>query len=66
MPDLFFRCSDGHLFTATWLKIVFLTVHFGNAKWMRCPVDHKWRMAYRIGADTLSETELDEAKRHRF
>ncbi len=66
MADLIFRCSDGHLFSANLLKLVFLSVHFGTAKFLRCPVDHKWRMAYRIDPATLSETELDEAKQYRF
>lgn len=66
MNDSVFRCSDGHLFTAAWLKIVFLSVHLGNAVWLRCPVDHKWRTASRASVNTLTEAELDEAKRYRF
>jgi hypothetical protein len=60
------RCSDGHLFTASWLKILLLSMHFGNSVWTRCPVDHKWRMASRIAPGDLSGAELDEAKQHRF
>ena len=60
------RCSDRHLFTANWVKLVFLSVHVIDRNWLRCPVDHKWRMASMVLASTLSETELYEAKQHRF
>jgi hypothetical protein len=60
------RCSDGHLSSAARLKLVFLSAHFIDEAWLRCPVDHKWRMASRIEASALSETELYEAQRHRF
>lgn len=66
MPDQIFRCSDGHLFAANLLKLIFLSAHFGTSKFLRCAVDHKWRMAYRIEPESLSEIELDEAKRNRF
>lgn len=60
------RCSDGHLFSATQLKLIVLSAHFVDKVWLRCPVDRKWRMADKIGASGLSETELYEARRHRF
>lgn len=66
MTDQIFRCSDRHLFSANFVKLIFLSVHFGASKFLRCPVDHKWRMADRIDPQSLSETELDEAKRNRF
>jgi hypothetical protein len=66
MDMLIFRCSDGHLFTASWLKILFLSMHFGGSVWTRCPADHKWRMASRTFSSALSDAELDEAKQHRF
>jgi hypothetical protein len=66
MGAMIFRCSDGHLFTASWVKILFLSAHFGNSVWTRCPVDHKWRMASRIARDDLSDAELDQAEQYHF
>ena len=66
MAVMILRCSDGHLFTASWVKILFLSVHVIDRKWLRCPVDHKWRMADVVPAGTLSETDLYEAQQHRF
>ena len=66
MVDLVFRCSDGHLFTASWLKMLFLSVHLGDVKWTRCPVDHKWRTVSRVNPGSLSYAQIDEAKQNRF
>jgi hypothetical protein len=54
---------------ATRLKLVFLSVHLGYVKWLRCPIDHKWRTAEPVRAykaNALSEAEMDEAMRHRY
>jgi hypothetical protein len=69
MAAVFLRCSDGHLFTASRLKLVFLSVHLFGSVWLRCPVDHQWRVAELVRVyegDALPEAELDEAMRHRF
>jgi hypothetical protein len=66
MAVMTLRCSDGHLFTATPVKLTFLSAHFIDRVWLRCPVDRKWRMASIVAASTLSEAELDEAKQYRF
>lgn len=66
MGTLIFRCPDGHLFTASWLKMLFLSVHFGTSVWTRCPVDRKWRMASRIAPGSLSDAELGEAEQNRL
>ena len=69
MADVFLECSDGHLFIASPLKLVFMSVHLGSRGWLRCPVDHKWRTVEAVRvykADKFSEAELDEAMRHRF
>jgi hypothetical protein len=69
MAVVLLQCSDGHLFTASRLKLVFLSVHLGSVGWLRCPVDHRWRVAEPVSdykANALSEAELDEAERHRF
>jgi len=66
MAAMTLRCSDGHLFTAGTVKLVFLSAHFIDRVWLRCPVDHKWRMASVVPASTLSEADLYEAMQHRF
>lgn len=66
MGTLIFRCSDGHLFSVSWLKKLFLSVHFGTSIWTRCPVDRRWRMARRILPGALSDAEREEAARHRL
>jgi hypothetical protein len=69
MAPLLLRCSDGHLFAASRLKILFLSVHLVDRVWLRCPVDHRWRIAQPVEvheAEALPAGELDEAMRHRF
>jgi hypothetical protein len=66
MADQIFRCPDGHLFTAAWVKVLILSVHVGGSTWTRCPVDHKWRTVSRVNPNSLSNTELDEARQNRF
>ena len=61
-----FSCSDGHIFTANTIQLAFLSAHFIDRLWLRCPADHKWRTANLVPAGLLSESELDEAKQHRF
>jgi hypothetical protein len=63
------KCSDGHLFTTRPWKLVFLTMHLGADGWLRCPVDHKWRIAEKVSQfhfDALPEAERHEALRHRY
>lgn len=64
--DMIFRCSRGHLFTASQLKMIVLSVHFGATKFTRCPAGHHWGMVTRVNGNDLSESELAEAKRNRF
>jgi hypothetical protein len=69
MAVVLLRCSDGHLFAATRLKLLFLSVHLIDVAWLRCPVDHKWRIAEPLRAykaNALSEAEIDEAMRRPF
>lgn len=66
MADPIFRCSDGHLFTASLLKLVFMSLHLGISKFLRCPVDGKWRVASPVSPGSLSDPELRQARRHRF
>jgi hypothetical protein len=68
MPDKeIFRCSDDHLYTASWVKASLLSLHLGVGKHVqRCPVDHHWRTARRVNANDLTDEQIAEAKDHTF
>ena len=55
------RCSDGHLFTSSEGSRLFLSVHLGPKRLMRCPVDGKWRMMSNVNSKDLAEAELEQA-----
>jgi hypothetical protein len=61
------RCSDGHCYSANWVKAMLLSVHFGIGRhWQRCPVDGRWRMARAVSPGSLTESERDQARANRF
>lgn len=64
--DQIYQCRDGHLYVASVGKSMVLSIHFGNLHFQRCPVDHRWRMAVRVKASELSDTQLEEAYKHRL
>lgn len=67
MQERIFRCSDGHLFVVkSALKLVFTSAHFGASKYLRCPVDHHWRMAAPVVSATLSEEQITAAQAYRY
>lgn len=41
-------------------------MHFGESKFLRCPVDHHWRMAKRVRAANLTPEEAGQAKQYSF
>ena len=61
-----YRCEDGHLFTADWGKLVVASVHFGRAKYLKCPVDHSWRMAMPVKRVGLTEEQVTRAAQYKF
>jgi hypothetical protein len=61
-----YRCSDGHYFVARWTKLVWASAHFGTSHYLRCPIDHRWRMATRVARATLTDDQVAEALRHPF
>lgn len=63
--DRILRCSDGHLFVSTEGARLLLSLHFGPKRLIRCPVDHKWRMASNVNSADLTEQELTRARQHR-
>ncbi|MDA8300340.1 MAG: hypothetical protein M0005_02070 [Actinomycetota bacterium] len=61
------RCSEGHLYTASVPKSMFLSVHlFAFGQLQRCPVDRRWRVAKRINPNDLTDQQLQEAEQHSF
>jgi len=63
--DRILRCSDGHLFVSGEAKRLFLSVHLGPKRLIRCPVDRKLRMAGNVSAADLTEREIEQARSHR-
>ena len=63
--DRILRCSDGHLFVSTEGARLFLSMHFGPKRLMRCPVDRRRRMMSNVDSRTLSPAELEAARRYR-
>jgi len=62
--DRILRCSQGHLFTSSEAGRLFGSIHLGPARLMVCPVCGKMRMATNVRASTLTEEQLEEARRH--
>jgi hypothetical protein len=60
------RCSDGHLFTSGEGSRLFLSVHLGPKRLMRCPVDGKLRMMENVNSRDLSEAELQQAHQYSY
>jgi hypothetical protein len=60
--DRILRCADGHLFVSSETARLFGSVHLGAKRFMRCPVDGKWRMASNVNSSDLTEAELQEAR----
>jgi hypothetical protein len=63
--DRILRCSDGHLFTSTEGARLFLSVHLGAKRFMRCPVDRKWRICENVQAAGLDDAEREGASHYR-
>jgi hypothetical protein len=63
--DRILRCSDGHYFTAGESSRLAGSIHFGPKRFMRCPVDGKWRMTGNARSAELTPDQLDQAQRYR-
>jgi hypothetical protein len=61
-----YRCSDGHYFVASRGKIVWASVHLLTSVYLRCPVDHRWRVARWVPRAGLTDEQVAEALRHPF
>jgi hypothetical protein len=62
----FIRCSDGHLYTASWVPgFSWRSARLGFGKrFDRCPIDHRWRMAQIVDPGELSEADIAQAEEH--
>lgn len=62
-----YRCSDGHLYRADFVKVLVLSVHLGiGTHYQRCPVDRRWRLAARMKPADLTAEQRAEARQHIF
>jgi hypothetical protein len=62
-----YRCSDGHLYSADFFKVLLLSLHLGIAThYQRCPVDRRWRVATRVKPAALTPEQLAEARQQAF
>jgi hypothetical protein len=63
--DRILRCADGHYFTAGEAVRLAGSIHLGPWRFMRCPVDGKWRMAGNAWSSDLTPEQLEQAGRYR-
>jgi hypothetical protein len=66
MDGRVYRCRDGHYFRASWARLLFASVHFGASHYLRCPVDHRWRMADPVAAANLTPEQSAQAAQYQF
>lgn len=64
--DTIVRCSQGHLFTTTWIVgSSFKAVRLGYKRYQRCPVCKKWRIVVPVRDDELTDEDRRvAAERH--
>lgn len=58
------QCSDGHLFTSSEGARLFASIHLGPKRFMKCPVDGRWRIAANIRESDLNPDQLEQARRY--
>ena len=63
--DTIVRCSQGHLFTTTWIVGSSVkAVRLGYKRYQRCPVCKKWRIVVPVRDDELSDEDRRVAAEH--
>lgn len=63
--DLVVRCRAGHLFTTLWVPLGSIkAVRLGAYRLQRCPVGHHWSLVSPVDPESLSPTDLAEARSH--
>jgi hypothetical protein len=63
--DRILQCSDGHLFVSGEASRLFESIHLGPKRFMRCPVDRKFRLAGNVNSADLTEQEIEQARSYR-
>jgi len=67
LEDRIYRCSAGHLYSANLYRATWSAIHLGPGRhFQRCPVDHRWRMAYLVPREDLTSEQLEEARKHQM
>lgn len=62
-PQRIVRCSQGHLYTTTWMPLVsFKSIRLGSRRYQRCPVGHHWALTAQVDPDTLTDQERSRAQ----
>ena len=52
------RCSQGHLFTTTWIPGASLTaIRLGSVRYQRCPVGPHWALVRLVKDEDLTDDE---------
>jgi hypothetical protein len=63
--DTIVRCSQGHLFTTTWIVGSSVkAVRLGYRRYQRCPVCEKWRIVVPVKDDELTDQDRRTAAEH--
>jgi hypothetical protein len=60
------RCSNGHLFTTTWIEGGSLkAIRIGpRTRYQRCPVGNHWTIVHPVKDEELTEEERRSAAQH--
>jgi hypothetical protein len=62
-PQRIVRCSQGHLYTTTWMPFISLkSIRLGSRRFQRCPVGHHWALTEQVDPGTLTEEERAAAQ----
>jgi hypothetical protein len=56
------RCSQGHLYTSSWMPLgSFKAIRMGAYRIQRCPVGKHWAKTYRVDPSELTAQQAAEA-----
>ena len=67
LQDRIYRCSAGHFYRADLVRTTWNALHLGPGRhFQRCPVDHRWRMAYLVPPEDLTSEQLEQARRYQM
>jgi hypothetical protein len=67
LQDRIYRCSAGHFCSADPVRAIWNSIHLGPGRhFQRCPVDHRWRMAYLVQPEELTSEQLEQARKYQM